>query len=76
MYRIEHTTGMLHHRCMTRLEKLCNGLRDAENPHAVRCAAEELRAYLKEEQHITRAKLHPYIEKLFVALQVDKSATN
>jgi len=55
----------------SRLKQLCVAVRDACDRDAVERAAEELRAFLREQQHITRTNLHPHIEKLFVALQAD-----
>ena len=58
------------------LKKLCDELRDAEDAASIRKAAARLRLYLKEEQFIVRAKLQPYVEKLFLALDIDRERLN
>lgn len=60
----------------SRLKQLCVAVRDACDRDAVERAAEELRAFLREQQHITRTNLHPHIEKLFVALQSNPEITD
>jgi hypothetical protein len=60
----------------SRLQKLCEDLRDADDAKGIRKAAAALRLYLREEQFIVRSKMQPYIEKLFVALQVDSDRTH
>ena len=55
----------------SRLNKLCDDLRDADDAKGIRKAAAALRLHLREEQFIVRSKMQPYVEKLFIALQVD-----
>jgi hypothetical protein len=57
-------------------EKLCDWLRDAEEPDEIQRAAKALRRYLQEQQFSIRRRLNPYLERAFASLGRNQNQSN